>query len=146
MITTHYHKLTCFLIALCFLSGCSESEFSRERVSVSGTLKIGDEYVEEARVEFIPLEPADGPTASAIVTNGLFTISEETGPLTGKLRVEIFPVGIELEDLTASIMDEKLISPFKTSIPQKYQKHSQEFTVDAFVDRPNEYDFVLEED
>ncbi|MCA9042349.1 MAG: hypothetical protein KDA65_18495, partial [Planctomycetaceae bacterium] len=126
------------------LTGCSGEPFSRERVAVSGKVMLGDQYVDGATVVFVPLEPSDGPKATAFIEKGLFSLSEERGPLEGKHRVEIHPVGVDVADLSSGLAQGGTPQIFQTEIPVKYQEHSQIFTVEAVVDGENEYEFLLE--
>ncbi|QDU82395.1 hypothetical protein Pla110_41500 [Polystyrenella longa] len=132
------------LAVLTLVVGCGGESLPRDRVPVSGSVKIGNNYVDHATIVFIPVEPEDGPSASAVIEKGLFALSEDRGPLEGKLRAEIHPIGIELKEMAAQVAEGKVSHIFETEIPEKYQKHSQLLTVEAIVGETNEYEFVLD--
>ncbi|MAT16248.1 MAG: hypothetical protein CMJ46_13375 [Planctomyces sp.] len=130
-------------VLLLLMAGCSGESIPRDRVAVSGSVKLGDDYVDQATVVFVPLNPSDGPKTSVTIEKGLFALPEEKGPLEGKHRVEIHPVGIELGEMTALVQEGKTASVFATEIPRKYQQKFNGITVDVVKGAENHFEWVL---
>ena len=100
MFTTLYEKKNLFLnnivIALLFLfvfTGCSQD--GTERVSVSGTVSLDGELLNDTAIVFVPHKETKGPKARALIQEGKYHLPMERGPVIGKMRVKIVPVGID---------------------------------------------------
>jgi hypothetical protein len=83
------------LVAACGCSGGS----SIGRVPVTGTVNLGGQPMAKGSIIFEPIAPTQGVRCSAIITDGKFALSDETGPVEGLHRVEIYAdQGIALEE------------------------------------------------
>lgn len=75
------------LAACCLVaSGCGTD---RRRTAISGTVKLDGTPIAEGSIQFIPSDPAAGPTAGAPIKNGAYSIAGEQGPVIGSNKVEI---------------------------------------------------------
>lgn len=106
-----------------FVVGCGQNPYQRDRVAVSGKVYLEDQLIEKARIVFVPIDPDDGPRATGLIEMGMFFIDKENGPLEGKLRVEIHPVGIELAEFEEKARSGEKFSALAQEIPEKLQSH-----------------------
>ena len=96
------YPFRCGILLLIFAClGCSHDEEDPRgnRVSVRGMVYLDNQPLERARIVF---QSADGPskiTATGSIVDGLYEIPAELGPLVGRMRIEIQPDKIELEEL-----------------------------------------------
>jgi hypothetical protein len=143
-------RLPMALCALMFLllAGCGgDVEDPRgQRVGVRGTVEWNGKPLDRARIVFSPAEGDATITATGSIVNGAYEIPAESGPLVGKMRVEIQADKIELEEFEAARGGDKRKRPRveTTVIPAKYTTQS---TLDAVVtedEAKNVFDYHLE--
>jgi hypothetical protein len=125
MLLTVALGLGAFGLGACGLgvAGCSRKQYTGEqRFPVTGKVSVDDQPMEHGLIRFLPAEkgnPSGGP-----ITNGTYSVPEETGPNSGKYRVEINwnkPTGRRVKDAYGDeIMDE-----YKEGLPAKYHKSSE---------------------
>jgi hypothetical protein len=85
------HSRYSALIALVFtttLLGCGGAP-ALPRGAVQGQVTVAGQPLAAGRILFIPLAPTVGPTVSAQVINGRYTLSQDQGPVAGDQRVEV---------------------------------------------------------
>lgn len=81
----HFVSIGC--CALILLVGCRESDPRRE---VSGTVKLSGELLDDATIDFIPMEPAGQSTQTgALITEGKYLIPASHGLLPGDYQIRI---------------------------------------------------------
>lgn len=126
--------------------GCGGGDPRGQRSAVEGKVTLDGKPVSAARILFISEEGDAGSLkASGVIQNGAFSISEDTGPVIGKNRVEIHPQVMEIEELEAARKKNprKRISADVVSIPAKYGS-SSELTADVKADAAsNQFTFEL---
>jgi hypothetical protein len=76
--------LAALALPLACSTGCSQGGLPRG--GVKGRVTIGGQPMASGRVLFLPTE---GPTVSAVVTNGEYHLPNREGPVAGANRVEI---------------------------------------------------------
>jgi len=144
-------KLTLSLCALFLLTSTacnqSSSPYAGKRAKVSGIVYYNGDPLSSGKILFISESPEGNTKSSGMISHGIYQISEEGGPLTGKARVEIYPRTPELEELQkiqADIKSGKALSnPLKIKIPEIYNKNS-ELTAEVTQDGKNSFDFKIE--
>jgi hypothetical protein len=143
-------RLPMALCALLFLllAGCGgDVEDPRgQRVGVRGTVEWNGKPLDRARIVFSPAEGESKITATGSIVNGTYEIPAETGPLVGKMRVEIQADKIELEEFEAARNgDIRKRVPVDTTVsPAKYNTQT---TLEAIVttdETKNVFDYQLE--
>ncbi|HCO26913.1 MAG: hypothetical protein CME31_02095 [Gimesia sp.] len=82
-------SLTLLFCLSILLSGCGASKQEFSRAAVSGIVKLDGDPLSEGVIRFIPQGENKGPKASATIHNGIFSIDENFGPVTGTNRIEI---------------------------------------------------------
>jgi hypothetical protein len=94
--------LSALAIAIVCSSGCSDS--GTPRGSVQGRVTIGGQPMAKGRILFLPIAPNEGPTVSAAVANGEYSLARHEGPLAGPNRVELeadLNLGFAIDDEAA---------------------------------------------
>jgi len=76
------------LIGLLVPLGCSSGD-GLERAQVRGEVQVDGQPLEEGSINFFPAGDAEGPSAGGVIAQGKYDISQESGPVVGKNRVEI---------------------------------------------------------
>lgn len=77
--------------------GCNRSQMDRfSRVPVEGTVLLDERPLKQGVLWFIPADGVCGPKTSAIIADGHYGMTEQSGPVTGKHRVEIYLVDASL--------------------------------------------------
>lgn len=103
------------VIALCTFVGCSD--MSTQRMPVSGTVTLDAKPVENATIIFTPIGP--GLAAAAVIENGKFALTEETGPTAGEFHIRINPMEVEIEEANPAELSRANRRP---QIPKIYQR------------------------
>jgi len=131
-----------------FAGGCGGGDVkSHARVSVSGTVTLDGQPLDNAVILFVPFPEVNGPTASAGIVEGKFQLSTDAGPAAGKHRVQIESTdhgGIAPDDeaALAEMAAGKRKLPKTVKIPAIYNSRTKlEKTITA--DSPNEFTFEL---
>lgn len=79
-----------FSVLATSFTGCSGSDKdSPERAAISGLVKFKGELVEEGMITFSPVAPTVGPSTGAKIVKGIYSISEESGPVVGTNLVAV---------------------------------------------------------
>ncbi|APZ96510.1 hypothetical protein [Fuerstiella marisgermanici] len=97
------------------------------RVAVDGSVTLNGELLPAGRIIFIT-DQGDGQVkAAAEIVNGWYSFTDQNGPLKGEARVEIHPVGLELEQFEATRDGNvrKRIDVTPMDIPTKYNVRSK---------------------
>jgi hypothetical protein len=76
-------RICLVLLGLCVL-GCSG-----DKASVSGTVKLNGQPIEEGAITFIPIDGTRGPGAGATIRDGQYHVPASAGVTVGKNRVEL---------------------------------------------------------
>jgi hypothetical protein len=94
--------LSALAIAIVCSSGCSDSGMPRG--AVQGRVTIGGQPLAKGRILFLPIAPNEGPTVSAVIVNGEYSLSRHEGPIDGQNRVELeaeLNLGFAIDDEAA---------------------------------------------
>lgn len=109
--------------------GCGDGDVSARGVRVAGEgfVTLDGDTLEMGRIMLITNQGQGEVKASAMVHQGVFTFTEESGPLEGEARVEIYPVEMELEDFEAQRGGDpqKKVDVTRIDIPAKYNVRSK---------------------
>lgn len=133
--------LTAVLVSALML-GCSHE--GPQRVAVQGTVTVDGQPLKSGFVTFTPTEGTEGPKASAEIADGKFELERDSGPMVGKLRVEIRAqqdLGIALDDPEEFDAKAPRVLP-GNSIPPQYNDRST-LVCETSADRPNEFQFEV---
>ncbi len=105
MISIGFRRFAPLLIGMVLVSlaGCgSRADERGTRVGVRGTVLLDKKPLERARIVFRAATGENTITATGKIVDGMYEIPAEHGPLVGKMRVEIQPEAIELEEFEAA--------------------------------------------
>jgi predicted small lipoprotein YifL len=100
------------------LVGCGET--GPERLPLSGTVTLDGQPVDDATIVLTPRE--QGKAAAALIVDGAFTFTPESGPTPGTHDVRINPNEAEFEEVSADASEIADSSPSK-GIPPAYQQN-----------------------
>lgn len=90
-IKRQFFLAACLLGTTC-LSGCGSSD-GFARVPVAGHVHVDGQPLAQGVIRFVPDKTVAGPSAQAVVENGLYKLDRSSGPVAGKHRVEIEATG-----------------------------------------------------
>lgn len=124
--------------------GCTRSAKHVQRAAVQGTVKLAGKPLTRAKIVFKSMAN-DEIQASAVIENGSYQFSADSGPAVGTNRVEIYTEEIDFEEFQTKL-DEQSNRSLPTEvveIPAKYGRKSK-LTVEVAAERPNQHDFDLE--
>jgi hypothetical protein len=76
------------LVVLGLLLGCGHSS-DLQRIVVSGKITYQGKPLRDGLISFVPIKGTKGPTASATITDGAYSVSAAGGVPAGDQRVEI---------------------------------------------------------
>ena len=112
------------------------------RASVSGTITLDGEPVENGAITFVAVTGPEGPTGANIV-DGYYRIRKSQGPVPGRFRVEIRwpkPTGKKIPVMDG-IPDSGMRDELAEAIPAKYNKES---VLEVEIQKgKNKHDFEL---
>jgi hypothetical protein len=94
--------LSALAIALFGATGCGGDGLNR--APITGEVTIGGQPLASGRILFLPVAPNEGPTVSAPIVAGQYTLSRQDGPIVGQNRVEveaIVDLGFAIDDEAA---------------------------------------------
>ncbi len=97
------------------LAGCTDK--SPQRIAVSGTVTLDTKPLNNATVILTPIGP--GLAAAAVVENGKFVMTEESGPTIGEFHVRINPMEAEMEAINPA---EPVRDNQRPTVPKVYQR------------------------
>lgn len=80
-------SILCILGLFLCCAGCSKS--GSQRASVSGFVQLDGKPLVSGAINFIPVDPAAGPTAGAAVKDGRYQIDRAKGVILGENQVRI---------------------------------------------------------
>jgi hypothetical protein len=123
------------------LSGCGGKGY--DRIPVAGTVTLNGEPMEEGVITFIPIDGSTGPKARAEISLGEYKFDSATGPVPGRMRVEIDSAESEAEALERDIRGGEKPELHRVVIPPKYNKNST-LTADVSSGGSREFPFALE--
>lgn len=111
------------------VSGCGEPALPTRgvRVGGSGMVTLDGELLQQGRIVMIMDQGNGEVKAAAMIRDGAFEFTEESGPLEGKARVEIYPVGVELEEFESQRGGDftRPVDFTRVEIPVKYNVKSE---------------------
>lgn len=144
-----YLKWFLFSITVSFLtvplSGCSQpASDALERAAISGQVNLKGTPVEEGMIIFAPVAPNVGPSTGAKISNGVYSISQDSGPVVGTNRVEITAyqkTGRKIEAGTPNPPG-TMVDELKPIIPKEYNTKSR-LTAQVKSGKNNNIDFDL---
>ena len=114
------------LFAFIFI-GCGGVEDQRGvRVAGEGFVTIDGAPLDMGRIILITDQGNGEVKASAMIQDGAYSFTEESGPLEGQARVEIYPVEMELEDFETQRGGDpkKKVDFTRTDVPARYNVKS----------------------
>ena len=74
-------------LILAAIAGCGADV--PPRGAITGRVTVANQPLKEGRILFLPQAPNRGPTISAPIRDGVYTLDEADGPVLGLNRVEI---------------------------------------------------------
>jgi len=92
LMTNLFRKMAAHATAvagLTLLVGCSSSSQELARARAIGVVRVDQGPLEQGTIRFVPIDGTKGPMTTATISEGMFDIPAEYGPLIGKHRVEI---------------------------------------------------------
>ncbi len=75
------------ILLLAVLAGCGDGGLPR--IAVTGNVTIDGRALKSGFITFIPTKGSEGPKASGPISDGAYKLDKKSGPIIGKLRVEI---------------------------------------------------------
>lgn len=130
--------LLALLAGVALACGCGGEP--RDRVAVSGTVRLDGQPLDGAAIMFIPAAGTIGPKAAAAIHAGQYVLKQDEGPAAGKLQVEIW----ETEPSIAPGEKPPTKHPVER-IPATYNREST-LLVETVQGGPNEFHFELKSD
>ena len=116
------------LLLVIVVAGCGDTTEDKRgtRVGGNGLVSLDGRPLEAGRIVFITDHGSGAVKAVAAIRNGSFTFTEKNGPLEGGARVEIHPVGLELEDFEAQRGGDptRQVDVTRIDIPARYNVKS----------------------
>lgn len=128
-------------LALLSVGGCG-SDPRGERVAVNGSVTLDGEPLSSARIVFVSADGKQTLKSTGLIQNGQFSIPETSGPLAGRMRVEIHADTMDLEEFMQTQTKSRRPSFVAVRIPKKYNVDSTLFA-DVKQDGPNSFQFAL---
>jgi len=125
--------------ALALVAGCGPSD-GIARVSVSGKVTLDGKPLPSGQIVFLPEQT--GPSASAAIHDGAYTIGASEGPAAGSHRVEVYsvqPTGRMIpnpDDATQKVEETRSV------IPTRYNANSM-LRAEVKPRTENTFDFPL---
>ncbi len=125
MLPVNINRFVLLLMLFTNAVGCGGVEDPRgQRVAVSGTVTLDGEPLPAGTIRLASNQGNGAVKARAQISDGVFTFSEENGPLSGDVRVEIFSPTMELEQYDAARAGQD--SGFEpVFVPPRYNLNSQ---------------------
>ncbi|MDX1947834.1 MAG: hypothetical protein SFU86_20720 [Pirellulaceae bacterium] len=131
------------IVSLC-LAGCGSS--GAPRGPITGQVTVGGQPLKSGRILFLPLAPNQGPTASAMIVDGQYNLSDLDGPVAGPNRVELEGdpaaiLGFALDDEEAFAKRGGRPLP-PDPIPPAFNRQSS-LVAEVQADEPNTFDIAV---
>lgn len=134
-----------FLVAL--PPGCNGRDDGPPRVAVDGEVTFRGRPVEKGSILFVPMGETQGPKTGAVIEGGRYRLSNDRGPVIGKLRVEIRAeqkLDYDITEPTESVKHIGEPMP-RSEIPPEFNDRSR-LVVETTPDGDNSFDFHLPEE
>lgn len=130
-------------------SGCSQPvKDAPDRAVMSGLVKLNGALLEEGTITFSPISPTTGPASGAKISNGSYSIPEESGPVIGNNRVEVKAykkTGKKIEAGTPNPSG-TMVDEIVSLIPGKYNTQSKlTVQVNAGDNANTDFDLLTQE-
>lgn len=110
-------KVGCCALALVLLAGCSHDGMAH----VAGQVKLDGKPLAEGTIDFLPAG-GDGPTASAIIKEGAYSLKITPGAKV--VKIEGFEkIGEHKYDKNNP--ESPMVADFKPIVPEKYNTNSE---------------------
>lgn len=77
------------VLVICLFSGCGGGPEGPPRAAVKGNVMYDGQPLAKGTIVFAPIEQTVGPKVSSSITDGVFEIDDDVGPVVGRHRVEI---------------------------------------------------------
>jgi hypothetical protein len=142
MMHTRYSALIVLVFAATFV-GCGGKP-ALPRGAVQGQVTVAGQPLAAGRILFIPIAPTTGPTVSAPVINGRYTLTQEQGPIAGDQRVEVeaeLNLGFAFDDELAFAQRGGQPLP-PNPIPPEFNRQSK-LTTRITESSPNTFDIAV---
>jgi hypothetical protein len=134
--------LSALAIALVCSIGCGGDGLAR--APITGSVTIGGQPLVSGRILFMPLAPSQGPTVSAPIIDGAYTLARKEGPVTGTNRVEVeadLHLGFAIDDEAAFAQCGGRPLP-PNPIPPEFNRQSQ-LTVEVKSGEDNTFNVTI---
>lgn len=132
----------CLLAGIVLMAaGCGAD--GPERGAIAGKVTVAGQPLASGRILFLPQAPNKGPTATASIVGGEFSLDESDGPVVGVNRVEVEAtpdLGFEIDDEAAFANRQGVAMP-KYPIPLEYGSQSKHTVTVAPGD--NDYNIAI---
>jgi hypothetical protein len=137
-------RAAAILVSALAIGGCTVDQTTQvdtlPRVPVSGTVTLDGTPLTEGMIQFDPAEGTKGPTTSAEVSGGKFSIEKAQGPVPGKYKVVIS--GRPPAKLKPGENPGGTPKVVPDPVPAQYNTSST-LTKDVTASGPNQFDFPL---
>lgn len=138
-------EVAAIVLCLFSVSGCGKGEVLK-RVPVDGYVTVDGNPLKSGSIRFIPIDDTKGPAAVAVIEDGIYELPAETGPVMGKLRVEIEATnhqGFDLDDEKAYAAKAEQGPPIaKNPVPETFNRQST-LSINLDEDGDSDLDFRL---
>jgi hypothetical protein len=133
--------LSAIAIALVCSAGCGGDGLAR--APIKGQVTIGGQPLASGRILFMPVAPNKGPTVSAPIVAGEYTLSRKDGPVAGQNRVEVEAnpdLGFAIDDEAAFARRGRPLPP--NPVPLEFNRNST-LTVEVKPSEDNTYNVTI---
>ncbi len=141
-ITFSLVALSALVLALICSTGCGSDGLARG--PITGQVTIGGQPLASGRILFMPVAPNKGPTVSAPVIAGQYSLSRKEGPIAGQNRVEVeanLDLGFAIDDEAA--FAQRGGSPLPPNpVPAEFNRNSK-LTVEVKLGEDNKFDVTI---
>lgn len=145
VLRTTFPRFACLAAALIAVAGCGARDDRGTRVGVRGAVFLDGKPLNRSIIVFRAAEGESKVVATAPIVDGFYEIPAERGPLAGKVRVEIRPDQIEMEEFEAARKENPRhkIDFEAIHIPAKYNTRSELVREVSAESEENKFDFLL---
>lgn len=140
--TLHLVALATLVLALAGSTGCGGDGLSRG--PITGQVTLGGQPLASGRILFMPMAPNKGPTVSAPIIGGQYTLSRKEGPIAGQNRVEVeanLDLGFAIDDEAAFAQRGGRPLP-PNPVPADFNRNSK-LTVEVKPGEDNKFDVTI---
>jgi hypothetical protein len=134
--------LSALAIAMACSTGCGGDGLAR--APIKGQVTIGGQPLASGRILFMPVAPNQGPTVSAPIVDGEYTLPRKDGPVAGPNRVEVeanLDLGFAIDDEAAFARRGGRPLP-PNPVPPEFNRNSQ-LTLEVKPGEDNTYNVTI---